>query len=83
MSYFKYKRGCEHLNSGHSRITYKNKAQLCDKKNLILTPWLTQNNQWVGVELIPVELIHWMFSQWLAELIRIKWKWRWQWWDKW
>ena len=47
MPYDKYKRGCQHLNSGHQRITYKkNKI----KTKIILTLRLTQINQWVGVD---------------------------------
>ena len=42
MSYDKYERGRQHLNSGHQRITYKKK-----KKKGILTLRLTQSNQWV------------------------------------
>ena len=36
------KRGSQHLNGGHQRITYK-------RNGLILTLRLTQGNQWVGV----------------------------------
>ena len=47
MSYDKYERGCQQLNSGHQRITYKkNKIKI----KIILTLWLTQSNQWVGVD---------------------------------
>ena len=50
MSYDKYERGCQHLNSGHQRITYKRKKEKRKTKiKIILTLWLTQNNLWVGV----------------------------------
>ena len=42
MSYDKWKRGCQHLDGGHQRITYK--------KRLIITLRLTQNNQRVVVD---------------------------------
>ena len=45
MSYDKYERGRQHFNSGHQRITYKR-----EKKIIIRTLRLTQNNQWVGVD---------------------------------
>ena len=49
MSYDKYERGCQHLNGGHQRITYKRKKeQRKTKTKIILTLRLTQNNQWVG-----------------------------------
>ena len=49
MLYDKYEGGCQHLSNGYQRITYKKKRKK-EKKRLILTLWLTQSNQWVGVE---------------------------------
>ena len=45
MSHDKYERGHQHLNGGHQRITYEK-----IKIKIILTLWLTQSNQWVGVD---------------------------------
>ena len=57
MSYDKYERGRQHLNSSHQRITYKRKKEKIENKNkikikiiIILTLRLTQNIQWVGVD---------------------------------
>ena len=47
MSHDKYERGHQHLNGGHQRITYK---KIKIKIKIILTLWLTQSNQWVGVD---------------------------------
>ena len=41
MSYDKYEKGRQHLNGGQQRITYKKKK---------LPAWLTQGNQWAGVD---------------------------------
>ena len=46
MSYDKYEKGCQHLNGGHQRITLKKNII----KIKILTLWLIQSNQWVGVD---------------------------------
>ena len=48
MPYDKYKRGRQHLNGDHQRITYKKKKK--GKKGLILSLQFTQSNQWVGVD---------------------------------
>ena len=52
MSYDKYERGCQHLNSGHQKITYKkiNNNYNRIKIKIILTLQLTQSNQWVSVD---------------------------------
>ena len=53
MSYNKYKRGCQHLNGGHQRTTYKTKKKKNKKLIIIIiifTLRLTQSNQWVGVD---------------------------------
>ena len=56
MSYNKYKRGCQHLNGGHQRTTYKTKKKKYKKLIIIIiiiiifTLRLTQSNQWVGVD---------------------------------
>ena len=47
MSHDKYERGHQHLNGGHQRMTYK---KIKIKIKIILTLWLTQSNQWVGVD---------------------------------
>ena len=44
VSYDKYERGRQHINGGHQRITYQIKIKI------ILTLWLTQSNQWLGVD---------------------------------
>ena len=53
MSYDKYERGHQHLNSGHQKITYKKKNNNnynTMKIKIILTLQLTQSNQWVSVD---------------------------------
>ena len=50
MSYDKYERGCQHLNSGHQRITYKKNDKNKKMKIKILTLRLAQSNQWVGAD---------------------------------
>ena len=48
MSYDKYERGRQHLDSGHQRITYKKKIKI--KIRIILTLRLTQSKQRVGID---------------------------------
>ena len=51
MPYDKYERECQHLNSGHQRITYKkNDKNKKIKIKIILTLRLAQSNQWVGAD---------------------------------